>query len=74
MGLFSLGVPRDAIREDQEGRGPEADENPEEFAMGADFKTHILAAGIIPDSNGCEDGSESQDKTEVTELFHRPLQ
>ena len=55
LGLFSLGVPRDAVREDQEGRSPEANEDPEEFAMSTDLKTRILAAGIIPDGDRCED-------------------
>jgi hypothetical protein len=33
--------------------------------MSADFKTHILAASIIPDSNGSEYRGKSQDETEV---------
>ena len=53
--LFSLGVPRKTVGEDQEGRGPEADEDPEEFAVGTNLKAHILAAGIIPDGDGGED-------------------
>jgi hypothetical protein len=34
--------------------------------MSADFKTHILAAGIIPEGNGAENRSEAQNETEVT--------
>ena len=71
MGLFLLGVPRDAVGEDQECRGPKTNEDPEQFAMGAHFKRSFFPARIIPDGYGCEDLGEAKEKTEVAEEFHK---
>ena len=62
---------REAVREDQKCRRPEANENTEKLAVRAGFKRYRFSAGIIPDGDGGEDRGEAENEAEVTKEFHR---